>query len=289
MPDSALRWCRSPLAVVVLLLAASSAAAADLVATNNLFRTGKYAECVDEATEALADSPTHETFRLLKLRAEMELGRYADALATLDAGLKALPYSLQLRVAGRSVCRFNGQAERAARLDQEIAGLMKQQGWRYGDFVNQLAHGRWQLSQGADPKQVLSGTFNEVKRRQPGQADVYLAIGELALDKHDYQLAGDAYQQAVKLDPENPAALLGVARAFAPSDEKKTESSLAEALKHNPQHVPALLLIVDNKVDAEQYDDAEKLLAEVEQVNPHQPQALSYLAVIAQLLYLDDM
>src|SRR5438045_5011621 len=111
MPDSALRWPYSPLAVVVLLLVTSSAAAADLVATNNLFRTGQYAECVDEAAKALEESPSHETFRLLKLRAEMELGRYPDALTTLDAGLKALPYSLQLRIVGRDVCRFNGQAE----------------------------------------------------------------------------------------------------------------------------------------------------------------------------------
>lgn len=283
MPDSALRRCRSPLAVVVLLLVAASGSAADLVATNNLFRTGQYAQCVAESAKALEESPSHETFRLLKLRAEMELGRYADALATLDAGLKALPYSLQLRIVGRDVCRFNGQAERAAKLDTEIADLVKQASWRYSDFVNQLALGRWMLTQGADPKQVLTGIYNEVKRRQPGQAEVFLAIGELALDKHDYQLAGDAYQQAVKLDPENVDALLGVARAFASSDEKKTEASLAAALQHNPKHIPALLMIVDNKVDAEQYDAAEKLLTEVEQVNPHQPQALAYRAVIAHL------
>jgi tetratricopeptide (TPR) repeat protein len=283
MPDSALRRCRWSLAVVVLLLAASSATAADLIAANNLFRTGKYAECVDEAAKALEESPSDETFRLLKLRAEMELGRYADALATLDAGLKTLPYSLQLRIVGRDVCRFNGQADRVAKLDTEIADLVKQASWRYSDFVNQLALGRWMLTQGAEPKKVLTGTYNDVKRRQPGQAEVYLAIGELALDKHDYQLAGDAYQQAVKLDPENADALLGVARAFAPSDEKKTEASLAEALEHNPKHVPSLLMIVDNKVDAEQYDDAEKLLTQVGEVNPHQPQALAYRAVIAHL------
>lgn len=283
MPDSALRWYCCPLASLVVMLIGSAASAADLVATNNLFRTGKYAECAAESAAALAESPSHESFQLLKLRAEMELGRYADALKTLDAGLKSLPYSLQLRWLGRDVCRYNDQSERAAKLDAEIAELVKQASWRYSDFVNQLAQGRWMLSQGADPKQVLTGIFNEVKRRQPGQADVFLAIGDLALDKHDYQLAGDAFQQAVKLDPESADALLGVARAFASSDEKKAEASLAKALECNPRHVESLLLIVDYKVDAEQYDDAEKLLAQIAEVNPQHPRALAYQATIAHL------
>lgn len=287
MPDFGL-IARRAFLVCGLLFLALPAKAADLVEVNNLWRGGKYAECVDAAAEALEESPSHETFHLRKLRGELELGRYKHALATLDASLKALPFSVQLRIIGRDVCRFNGQEERAAQFDAEIAALLKQSTYRYSDFVNQAAVGRWMLSQGADPKQVLTGTFNQVKRRQPSYVDVHLAIGELALEKHDYQLAGDAFQQAVKLDAKHADALFGVARAFAPSDDDKSSAALTQALEHNPQHVASLLLLVDNRIDAEQYDEAEKFLGQVTAVNPHHPRALAYRAVIAHLTNQPD-
>src|SRR5436190_3789849 len=84
-----------------------------------LWRTGQYAECVDATAATLAKTETDEAARLLKLQAEMELGRYADALATLDAGLKKLPASVLLRWFGRDVCRYNQQAERAATLETQ--------------------------------------------------------------------------------------------------------------------------------------------------------------------------
>jgi tetratricopeptide (TPR) repeat protein len=43
------------------------------------------------------------------------------------------------------------------------------------------------------------------------------------------------------------------------------------------------LLLVDHLIDAEQYDEAEKQLALVLKVNPHQPEALAYESVLAQL------
>ena len=59
--------------------------------TTQLFRSGKYVECLDAATKAVADSDFSENFRLLKLRAEMELGKYPEALKTLDAALQKFP------------------------------------------------------------------------------------------------------------------------------------------------------------------------------------------------------
>ena len=38
---------------------------------------------------------------------------------------------------------------------REIAALLKQSPWQYSDAVNQLVAGRFYLSQGMDPKDVL--------------------------------------------------------------------------------------------------------------------------------------
>ena len=91
--------CLLPRSFRCLVLAAAFAAVefpaalrgADLVEATQLFRTGKYAECVQAAEKAIAANDFSENYRLLKIRAEMELGRYADALKTLDAALKRFP------------------------------------------------------------------------------------------------------------------------------------------------------------------------------------------------------
>jgi len=59
--------------------------------------------------------------------------------------------------------------------------------------------------------------------------------------------------------------------------------AIEAALAINPRHIPSLLLLVDHLIDGEQYDEAEKNLALVLSVNPHQPEALAYRAVLANL------
>jgi hypothetical protein len=68
--------------------------------------------------------------------------------------------------------------------------------------------GRFFLSQGMDPKKVLDEVYNVAKRRQPNFAETYLASGELALSKHDYALAAQAFAQAIKLDAGDPNGLV---------------------------------------------------------------------------------
>jgi tetratricopeptide (TPR) repeat protein len=271
------------LIVAAALLFFRSVHAADLVSANQLFRKGDYAECVEATAKGIEENPFTDQFPILKLRAEMQLGRYADALVTLDAALQKFPTSVQLRWLGRDVCRFNGMLARATELDKEMATLVAQTAWRYSDPANQVVLGRWMLTQAVDPKKVLTGTLNEAKRRSPGLVDVHLAIGDLALEKHDYLMAGDAFQQAVKIDEASAEAWLGVAKSFAPSDDEKATSALAKAMELNPHLIDAQLFAVDNLVDQEKYDEAEKLIAEIAAINSEHPVALAYRAVIAHL------
>ncbi len=267
----------------LLFAAAPFANAADLSETTQLFRSGKYAECVKATEKAIAENDFSENYRLLKVRAEMELGRYADALKTLDEALKRFPSSLQLRWIGRDVCQFNRLPERASRLEVEITQMIQQAPWRYSDAVNQIVVGRFYLSQGIDPKKVLDNVYNVVKKRQASYTEVFLASGELALEKNDYALAAEAFQQASKLDVGDADAHFGLARAFAPSDSEKAEAAIKAALKWNPNHVKSLLLVAEEQIDAERYDDAEQTLAQIAKINPQQPRMAALKAVIAHL------
>ena len=267
----------------VIAIANPASAAVDFVKLTTLFRTGQYTECVDATAVAIRESEFNENLRLLKLRAELELGRYADAAETLDAGLKKFTTSIELRWLGRDVWRFNGQPERATELENEIEQLVKQTPWRYSDAANRLVLGRFLLSRGADPKQVNDGAYNIVKKYQPTFAPAFVASGELALEKNDFALAAQNFEQAVKLDATDADAHFGLALAFASSDPAKAEVAIKAALERNPRHVGCLLLLADEHIDSERYEEAVAALAQVEAINPLHPKAAAYRAVLAHL------
>lgn len=271
------------LAVLLCLLAPQPGRGAESDDPAELFRTGQYAEAVEAATKGISASEFNEPVRLLKMRAEMALGRYPDAAETLDSALKKFPYSIELRWWGRDVCRFNNQPERAKELEKEIAQAVQQSAWRYGDAGSRIILGRYLLAQGADPKKVLDTAYNIVKKNAPGYLPAYLASGDLALEKNDFALAAQSFRQAVKLAPDDADAHFGLARAFAPSESEKADEELKATLEHNPYHAGALLLAAEELIDGERYDEAEKLLEQVTATNPHHPQAAAFQAVMAHV------
>ncbi|MEW6159881.1 MAG: tetratricopeptide repeat protein, partial [Verrucomicrobiota bacterium] len=145
------------------------------------------------------------------------------------------------------------------------------------------ALGKAALLLGAEPKLVLDNLFERAKKIDPEYRGSYLAIGDLALEKHDYALAAKTYEEGLKRFPEDSDFHYGLARSFAPSDAKQMGAALEEALEHNPNHAPSLLLLADHLIDGEEYDSAEENLAKVFEINPAHPEAWAYRAVIAHI------
>jgi Tfp pilus assembly protein PilF len=58
---------------------------------------------------------------------------------------------------------------------------------------------------------------------------------------------------------------------------------LTKTLEANPNHTGALLMFIDNSIDAENYEQARELLDQVKEINPNHPKAWAYEAVIAHL------
>jgi tetratricopeptide (TPR) repeat protein len=268
-----------------LIIAAAPGAvwAASYSEAEKLFHSGKYAECIEACSESIEKYPWLESWRHLMLDSQFALGKYEDALATLNAALESYPSSIRLRFAGHRIQLFNGHAEDAQRMFDEIDKLTEGQQWRYRSAADQITLGRYFLLRGADAKQVLEVFFDQVRKRQPTFAETYLATGALALAKHDYAVAAEAYQQAVKLTPEDPAVHLGLARSYISSDAEAAEAALATALELNPRHAGSLLLMVDRLIDSELYDQAQATLDRVLEVNARHPEACAYRAVIAHL------
>lgn len=259
------------------------ATAATLSEAKELFRTGQYEKCAEVAAQQIADGTYSEEWRLLKLESELTLGRYDEAVKTLEEAKKINAYSVRLRWLERDVRRYSGEPDKAKEVLAEIAAQVERLSARYRSPEDMIIIGQFFMEIGVDPKQIRTNVYKQIQQRAPGFSGGFIAAAELALSKNDYALAADDFQFALKVDKENPRILYGLARAFESSDSAKAESYLKQALEINPHHIPSLLLIAEGHLLAERYDESEAILKKVLEVNPAEPKAWAIRAVLAHL------
>ena len=244
---------------------------------------GNYNEALNLAADGVAAAPGDEDSHLLKLQALLVLGRAKEADEALTEALGRVPQSLRLHWLGREVAFANGRPEQAAKLLDRLRQLYSDRPWAYRAPADLVTFGRAALLLGADPKDVLTKIYATAQKAAPTLRDVYLARGELALEKHDYALAATAFEEGLKQSPDDPDLACGVARAYEDGDRQAMLAALEGALRTNPRHVPSLLLRADHAIDGERYTEAELDLAAILEVNPIQPDAWALKAVLAHL------
>ncbi len=272
-------------ACVAFGLAAVTPAAEDTETALKLLRRGDYPAALAAANTALGDAfNSREPWDLIRMQALMQTGQYPEALTAAGEALAMDPRSLRLMWAARSVMLANGQTDAAKSIPMEIQQLVTRRGGRaYRDVASIVVYGQALMELGEDPKTILDKVFTVAAQMDPDAREPLLAAGELALRKNDFALAAKKFQAALKVFPEDPDILHGLALAFAPSDRKVMQENLDAALKLNPNHLPSLLRLADYRIDAEKYNDALDLLDRVEKVNPHHPELHAYRAVLAHL------
>jgi tetratricopeptide (TPR) repeat protein len=257
--------------------------AAQLEQCEKLFRTGKYDDCARMAAEQVNQGEQDERFDLLKIEAELARGKYAEAKESLEEGVKRFRGSIRLRLLGQGVYRYNGREADAASLLDEIERLILRWPRQYGTPESRIALGRYFLVRGADARTVLERFYDAATKEQPELVEAYLATAELALEKQDFALAASTLRRAPRDASADPAYHYLMARSYVSDDRASAARALSKALEINPQHVPSLLLEAGSHIDAERYADAERVLAQIFQVNPLEPRAWAFRAVMAHL------
>jgi tetratricopeptide (TPR) repeat protein len=276
-------WRAGWLGVPGLLFALTLTAAPDRAAVQKLFLKGEYSDCIRLAKDGVKNSPWSTDWRMLLARAQLAVGRYPEALTTITNALDRNDSSLALRLLAYDVFNANGRTNRAQRMLDELGRLARGRIRSIRDPADLVALGRAALLLQVDPKLVLDNFFDQAKQMDPTCREAYLAAGDLALDKQDYALASKLFSGMLQKFPGDPDAQFGLARAYAPSDAAQTAKSLTAVLDGNPNHVPALLLLADHLIDAEEYTNAAQTLGRVLDVNPWCPEAWAYRAVLASL------
>ncbi|MDP3068809.1 MAG: peptidase MA family metallohydrolase [Opitutaceae bacterium] len=270
--------------LAMLSVSVATAQGAEVAEAQRALLAGNHAAVIKLAQGEIGDGPGQTEWSMLLARALLEVGRYPEADTVMKAALLRDTRSIRLRWQAREVALANGRPEEAARFVKDIIAAVRDSGWQYRAPADFLVFGRAALLvPGYDPKDVLEKVFATVQKADPKLREVYRARGELALEKHDYALAAKAFEEGLKQLPEDPDLLSGRGRAYAGGDRSVAIASLQAALKVNARHVPTLLQFVSHHIDSESYAEAGKVLDEIIAVNPVQPDAWAYRAVIAHL------
>jgi tetratricopeptide (TPR) repeat protein len=290
------------LALLPLLLAGTLRA--DLIDAQKLYDSGKYADCIAacEAAIAPATAPSAtatapdpfsilipllpaaaaEEWWQLKAKAELQTGKYDAAEKTTAAGIANYATSLPLYLLRHQALRMVGRPDDAATLLTKVQDMVLLDAWRYENPDNRVALGQFMIIRGTDARQVLENYFDRARRDAPRNVNVHMATGNLALAKNDPGVAADSFETAQRLAPDNPDVYFGIARANDDDPELVT-AALAKALELNPNHIDSMLLIADNLISRDRHKDAAEMLDKVLAVNPKEPRAWAYRAVMAHL------
>jgi len=258
-----------------------SAFAADIDASQELFKTGKYTECVESSRKAIENGAYAAEWRVLMIKSLMALGQYSKAADDMDIVLLHYPVSMRLLELAHTVYIHNNQPVRAEGSISRLVRVGTSRDLRYMRPVDLVALGNSLLLLGEEPRLVLDELLTRAIKNDPNCLDAYLAVGDLALAKQDYKLAANQYRDALKRFGKDPDVHFGLARAFYQSDRNQMIQSLDAALYINSNHVPSLLLLAEHQIDCEDYDGAGELLDRAIAVNPWHPDLWAYRAVLA--------
>jgi tetratricopeptide (TPR) repeat protein len=255
----------------------------DLENARREFLKGNYAACIRRSEQVIRNRQSDEEWPLLLTQSLLAAGRYAEALTASNAALDRYYWSVRMRLLAREVFRRNGQPDRAQEMLDEIDSLAGARKGAYQDAPNLVALGQAALLLGADPRRVLEQFFDRAKKVDPACREVYLASGQVALEKEDCELAAKIFSEALKRFPDDADMHFGLAQAFAPSDRRGMLAALEAALDQNKNHVPSHLFLADHQIDGEDYAAARQTLEKIAAINPWHPEAWAYRAVLAHL------
>jgi tetratricopeptide (TPR) repeat protein len=266
----------------IILFRCPAAAAETLEETQQQFLRGNYEDVIRTAKKQVAEGSSSE-WRALLVQSLLTVGRYGEAYTNAQNGLGSYPVRMRMFLLARETALYQNNLAGANRRLSEAQDFIEERRGLNSGGESLVALGQAMLLLGVEPQVVLENCFRQAEKMDPPPREAFLAIGQLALNKHDYSLAADAYRAGLKKFPDDPDMESGLAKAFESGDRGEMMKHIEAALSVNPRHIPTLLLLADHLIDAEQYDEADKQLALALKVNPNHPEALAYRAVLAHL------
>jgi cellulose synthase operon protein C len=238
------------------------------------FERGRYVE----VERVLGRAPADDTAAaVLRSRALIAMGQYQRAEELLrsvadrfPSGDAALELGLLLDLLGR-------REEAVGFLEDVLDG---EEAASAGDYIR-LGRAARAMRQ----FQAANSFFRQAASLSPRDPRVQVAWGELFLEKHNKLEAAKSFQAALAIEPENPAALVGLAWTVLDEQPPTAMASAIRALAVNPSFGDAHLVLATLALDNSRFDGATAAIAQALETNPRHLRALALRAAAA---YLND-
>lgn len=266
-----------------LLISPTSAQAGELEDCRALLWSGDYDAAIQISKEKVDAKTWNEGWSRILIEGYLATGKYEEAVAVFESVKERYYSSLTLRLLAVEAYRFSNQQAKANVELETIPLMLERSPWQYTTRDQLVPLGKFFILSGEDARKVLEQCFDRVLKQDPKMVDAHIASAELALQKEDATVALAALQKAEKIQPANPYIFYLMASAWANSDSQRATEALQRALKLNPKHSDSLLLTAENRIDAEDYVSAEKLLDEVQKINPRNFKLWALRSVIHHL------
>ena len=245
-------------------------------------RTGKYAEAAALIKKASSNAEEDaDKIRAATLQGELEAlrGQYDRARKTWQKVLDDFPEAAerrQTRLKLGELLLMLGQKDKATALLDAFADDYNAGHLQDSAGLTMVGVAVWRLEYYEDANSVLQ----EATEKDPNNTTAFVVWGDLFAEKYNSPDAGFAYQAALKVNPNLPEALVGMARVHLESDRDldAAKALIDKALAVNPLHMDAAVLKAELRIDVEDYDGAIEILKKSLKNNPNHLAALNLLA-----------
>ena len=242
-------------------------------------RTGEYANARARFDTWAKANPNAGAVRLAAGRLHHLTGNYDQALAHMNAILTNANVGVAAQYEKAALLADTGKREEAEAIYKKLIENFQNGTIRNPNDLLWVARALWTTEYYHDANDLLK----IITQGNPRNAEAFVAWGDLLAEKYNEPEAIASYQDALKIDPNMPEALVGMASAFADSEPEKASAALERAMKTNPNLIDGHLLIAGQDIDSEQYDKAQEEIEKVLAVNPKSAEAMSLRASISFL------
>ncbi len=251
-----------------------------------LRRSGRYSEAARRCDEFLSVRPESVPLHLERARVAVAVGDYSGAEKHLRDALKQATDKEGLRIEAMrelgELLEMLGRRAEAARLWDQIirdyrAGRMKS-----SRELGNAAVAAWRRGYVRDARDIFMDATNP---ELVGEIDLEALsdFGYLFLEKYNATEALALFRDCLKINKSFPDALVGIASAKRYENDLESEAYARAALKVNPNFLPALNLLAELALEAEDNQTAKSLIDSALRVNPSDLRSLSLLAVYRYL------
>lgn len=238
---------------------------------------GAYEDGLEVITQFQQQAPSSPYWRYAEGRLLVEQGRLNEAEQRFLEAFQAEPNFWHNLIALGELYQATGERRVAARAFSRVYNAYRRGEFREAEYLGLAGKAAAALGEYHEANEA----FRTAERIDNTNVKIKQWWGELFTEKYNEAQAQELFEEALAANDTSADLYVGYARTFGGFGAQQRYAE--EALKHNPQHVKAKILLAELQILDAQYDAARAILDDALAINASSVQALAHVASIHYL------